>query len=198
MVRTCNDAMSTRFWISLAAALGGMLASFAAAMPSLGQDAGKAPFRNAPSHEDLAAAYERSKGEDPIRGLGQDPEILAQAKEYSQASLLDRSDALAHSGLATLLPKGAVLFVPEAMAGRASLAEGTVLVDWREFYRSNSHWLLPWNVRLAQAIGEEPLDLGQLERLKRMGKVVVATCFDQPISLHEGALVREEVKEEQL
>lgn len=164
--------------------------------PTDGQDAEKPPFRNASSHEDLAEAYRRSTGEDPIRGLGQDPEILALAASYSQPSLLERSDALAHGELATLLPKGALLFVPEALADRASLAEGAALVDWREFYRNNSHWILPWNMRLGQALGDEALDMGQFERLKRMGKIVVATCLDQPISVREGIVPNEEAKEE--
>lgn len=188
--------MAPRSWISLVVALGATIGTVAAPRPAVGQNAGKAPFRNAPGHADLAEAYERSKGEDPIRGLGQDPEILARAKEYSQASLIDRSDALSHGGMATLLPKGSVLFVPETMVDRVSLSEGAALVDWREFYRSNSHWLLPWSIKLEQALGEEALDLGHLERLKRMGKVVVAICFDQPISIREGMLDDGAAKEE--
>jgi hypothetical protein len=166
-----------------------VIALVARTVPSGAEEFGRpASFRNAAKHEDLLDAYQRSTREDPIREMGEVPAELDLAQLYAQTSLLERSDPLSQGNLATLLPKGALLFVPEGMAERAQLPQGAEIVDWGHFYRLNSHWILPWNIRLEQALGEEALDLALFERLKRMGKVVVAICMDHPISLREGAL----------
>lgn len=144
----------------------------------------KSPFRNAAVHRDLVMLFEESRERDPIKTLG--PAVDASAHEVSWAagSLVERSDILNHRGLATLLPKGALLHLPESLSARNGLGDGgSAVVNWPDFFRRNSQWIHPLKVRLGQALGDEPIDQALIARIAKTGKVVVAIYFDQPISV---------------
>lgn len=149
-----------------------------------GETAPKPVFRDAATHGDLARTYEKAKGDDPlVREFGQDPALRDSQAFPPPVSLLEKSDLLVHGGRMTLVPKGAVVFVPDSLQDRLALDEAATFVSWREFYRLNSHWLVPMNVSVEQALGEKPLPSGLLDRLVKSKRIVVATCFEQPISM---------------
>lgn len=149
---------------------------------------GEGMFRDAATHADLSLVYEQACENDPLKLLGQDPEILAIAKAYTQESLIDRSEILSYGGVMTIVPKGSVILVPEQLRDRVRAAEEAKVVSWPDFLRQNSIWILPMKVKFEQATGEEMLDKNLLAQLEKSGKIVVATCNDHPISIFNSAL----------
>lgn len=144
----------------------------------------KPPFRNAAVHRDLVLLFEESRERDPITTLGPAVDAPTHEATWAAGSLVDRSEILNHQGLATLLPKGALLHLPESLAARSGIGDGqSAVVNWADFFRRNCQWIYPLKVRLEQALGEEPIDQALLARVAKSGKVVVATYFDQPISV---------------
>jgi hypothetical protein len=141
----------------------------------------KKPYRAAPTHEELASTLRQQQAADPMRQLpkveGNDP-----SKENQPEDLLKRSDILCFNGLATLVPKQSILALPAGLADRVGMRDGAKLVGWNEFLAANRGWLIPQEVTLAQARGQEPLAQQLAERLAKSTNIIVATLQGGPIS----------------
>lgn len=108
---------------------------------------------------------------------GKDP-----SKENQPGDILTRSDILCFNGLATLVPKQAILSVPAKYADRIGMKTGAKLVGWLEFYSANRGWVSTEEVTLIQARGEQPLSDVLNERISKSGNVIVSTLQGGPIS----------------
>jgi len=111
------------------------------------------------------------------------PPSQAGAAVKQTQDLFSQSDILCFGGLATLVPKHAVLLLPKAMAHRGVLTAGSTLMGWAEFYARNRGWITTVEVTNEQAAGTQPLDPEISLRLKDGRRVVVATYHDGPISV---------------
>ncbi|MBK1880846.1 hypothetical protein JIN85_00385 [Luteolibacter pohnpeiensis] len=98
-------------------------------------------------------------------------------------NLLDRSTILCFGGMATLVPKGAVLHIPASIADRIGMQDGAKIVTWREFQIANRGWIVTQEVTMAQAEGKEPLAANVANRLGKEINMVVATYQGGPISM---------------
>ena len=137
--------------------------------------------RDAATHEQLAQRLQQAQQEDPMQRLpestGEDP-----AKDPPQ-DLLSQSDVLCFGGMATLVPKRAILRLPPPLVQRLEFIRGSALVGWAEFYARNRGWITAVEVSRAQAEGHEPLAADVLMRLKESSALVVATYLGGPISV---------------
>ncbi len=93
------------------------------------------------------------------------------------------SDILASSGFHTVVPRGAVLVVPERHAKRKISKPTGVFTIWPKFLRKNYGWIYKYEVTLDQASGKTPISAEKMESLKGMGKIVVAVYKNNPISV---------------
>ena len=155
------------------AGLCALLTGFCSAAPPV--------MRDAATHEQLALQLRKAQQEDPMLRLptcqGEDP-----ARKQPQ-NLLSQSDILCFGGIATLVPKRAILLLPKIMAKRNEFTEGAALMGWAEFYAQNRGWITTVEVSRLQAEGTLPLDADVTQRLKDGTRVVVATYQGGPISV---------------
>lgn len=95
------------------------------------------------------------------------------------------SDVLVDGGFHTVIPKGAVLSVPESLTNRiASKAEGKFQF-WPEFYERNKAWIRLQEVEVDVALGKVPLPESVVKMLGTESKMVIASFKGNPITVLE-------------
>jgi hypothetical protein len=147
---------------------------------------GAPAMRDAATHDQLAHGLRLVQQEDPMKGLaaasGADP-----AQQNRPADLLDRSDMITFNGLSTLVPKRAILSIPENLKERIAAGAGTQLVSWSEFLVANRAWITTEEVTYEQAAGAESLPEETTQRIGKCANLVVATYLGGPISFSAAA-----------
>ena len=153
---------------------------------SAGLAAGAPPviMRDAATHEELVAR-KKAEGEPALpEGMkpcqGADP-----SKTGRPGDLIGRSDLLCHGGVATLVPKRALLAVPERFRARMAMLDGARVVTWDEFLALHRDWITTVEVTLDEAGGRALLPDHTVRRVAESGNVVVATFLGGPISVLE-------------
>jgi hypothetical protein len=148
----------------------------------MAQNAPVSAMRDAATHQQIAAVYQKALQADPMRNLkpakGSDPSVVNRPK-----SLLSESDIISFGGLATLVPKHAIMQVPASCTERLKFEAGAKLVSWADFYAANRGWITTVEIGIVQAEGKQAL---AEETKKMMGKcrnLMVATYQGGPISL---------------
>lgn len=153
---------------------------------------GNQDMREVVSHEQLASQLAREEPGAPLDGHATQPSHAPAADTRSEPApqekwkpidLLDRSEFLSFNGLATLVPKGAVLHIPPAYRSRIQLAENARIVTWAEFFRHNRNWISTFDVSRKQAEADTPIDETTWESLSKMTNVVIATLAGGPITV---------------
>ena len=139
-------------------------------------------MRDSATPEELAAR--KAEAKDPILELKQmeDKEAAKLPKPVKPPSLFDTTDFLCFNGLATLVPKRAVLHVPKGMQDRLRFTEGSAIRTWADFFPANIAWISNMEVSRTQAEGNAPLSEESLKVLDKSPMVIVATLQGSPIS----------------
>ena len=143
----------------------------------------KAPvMRDAATHEQIALAYRKTAQEDPMRNMkptkGPDPSVVNRPK-----SLLSESDIISFGGLATLVPKHAIMQIPASCTERLKIEPGAKLVSWADFYAANRGWITTVEIGIVQAEGNQPLAEETKKMMSKCRNLMVATYQGGPISL---------------
>ncbi len=138
-------------------------------------------MRDAATHDGLVQRLRQAERVDPMKGMpptqGPDP-----AKNLPK-DLISQSDIICFGGVATLVPKRAIIMIPKAMANRTQLESKYRLVGWAEFYALNRGWITTVEVTRVQAEGNLPLAEDTTASLQESTKLVVATFQGGPISI---------------
>jgi hypothetical protein len=139
-------------------------------------------FRDAATHEQLVKKLKRSDQYDPMKSLktveGEDP-----SKHNQPLDLLEQSDVICFNGLATLVPKRAILATPSNHKDRLSIQPGVRVVGWSEFFAQNRGWITTVEVTRVQAEGNSALSEETAERIGKSRNLIVATFSGGPISV---------------
>ncbi|MDP3850891.1 MAG: hypothetical protein Q8Q59_10330 [Luteolibacter sp.] len=139
-------------------------------------------MRDAATHDQIVRALRHSEQHDPMKDLiqasGEDP-----SKSNQPVNLLEQSDIISFGGLATLVPKRAILATPTNHKERLTLQPGSRIVGWAEFYALNRGWITTVEVSRVQAEGNLDLAEETRERIGKSSNLVVATCLGGPISV---------------
>lgn len=147
-------------------------------------------MRDVATHDQLVAAMRKAEPGDPMKQLavakggnaavvkGEDPSVVNKPK-----SLLGESDIISFDGLATLVPKRAILQIPAGYAERIKIAPGVKIVGWADFYALNRGWITTVEVSRVQAEGVQPLAEEIKKQMTKSRNLVVATYQGGPISL---------------
>lgn len=139
-------------------------------------------MRDAATHEQISLAMRKVSQADPMRNLtpakGRDPSLVNQPKD-----LIASSDILCFGGLATLVPKRAVMHVPKNLADRLKFLPGSKVMSWADFFAQNRGWITTVEVSRIQAEGNKPLDEEISKRIGKSSNLIVATYQGGPISV---------------
>lgn len=146
------------------------------------QQSGKPVMRDAATHDQLAAKLRQEQTVDPMRNMAPASAAKDPAKENVPGDIISRSDILCFNGLATLVPKQAILFTPSQYADRIGMKPGAKLVNWPEFYAVNRGWVGTMEISIKQAEGKEPLPEKPAEQMMKGSNLIVATYQGGPIS----------------
>jgi hypothetical protein len=142
----------------------------------------KPHFADSVSSEELNLAYRKSSRRDPMKSLekipGEDP-----TKVNQPVSLLEQSDIICFGGVATLVPKRAILSLPAKYKDCLKLKPGAKIVGWAEFYAVNRGWITTVEVSRVQAEGNKALAEEISDRIAKSNNLVVATFSGGPISV---------------
>lgn len=140
------------------------------------------PMRDAATGEQLNLAYRKAMQEDPMRKLAPakaaDPSVVHQPRD-----LLSQSDIICFGGMATLVPKRAILHIPANLADRLKFKEGSKIQGWADFFSQNGGWITTVEVSRGQAEGNLALADETAKRVQKSASLIVATYLGGPISV---------------
>lgn len=144
--------------------------------------AGSQVMRDAATHEQLSLALRKADQMDPMKNMpmakGDDPSVKNRPKD-----LLSESDIISFGGMATLVPKRAILQIPKSCSDRMKLEPGAQIVSWAAFYAANRGWINTVEVSRVQAEGNKPLAEESQKFMTTCRNLVVATYMGGPISV---------------
>jgi hypothetical protein len=130
----------------------------------------------------LLLARRQADAQDPMRRMEasavQDPSVVNRPK-----SLLGESDIISFGNFATLVPKRAILQIPENYADRIQMKPGAALQSWRDFYALNRSWITTVEVTRVQAEVNEDIAAETKTQMVKTGNLVIATYLGGPISV---------------
>lgn len=162
-----------------------LTAILAATLPLSAAPSGKMQMRDVATHDQLSSKLRMAQQKDPVRLLGppagkheEDP-----SKQNTSRDLIKESTVLCYNGNLTLVPKEAVIFVPDELKDRIGVKPKQKIKRWSEFYQVNRGWIRTIEVSRDQAMGYKPIAEGTMEAVKAGSSMVVATFSGGPISV---------------
>jgi hypothetical protein len=162
--------------------LGVVVGTFGMVGLAVGEPAGKPVMRDAATQEQLVAILRNEKLNDPMKKMepaaGGDPSVVNRPRD-----LLSESDILCFDGIATLVPKRAILLSPQNLADRVGFKPGSKILSWVDFYAKNRGWITTVEVSRTQAEGNLALPEETQKQMAKCGNLVVATYQGGPISV---------------
>jgi hypothetical protein len=143
----------------------------------------KPAFRDAATNETLTEKYKEVSTKGPMRkfkeATGEDASV-----KNKVGNLLENSDFITFNGNTTLVPKNALIQIPEKYKTRINNHKpGSKILSWTDFYSLNRGWISTVEVSLAQAKAEKPISPELLDTLNKKGNLVVAVLKNGPITV---------------
>ena len=93
------------------------------------------------------------------------------------------SDFIAFDELSTLVPKGAILHIPEGFRHNVVQGPKGQLLLWNEFLTRNRARVAPLEIGVEEATGAKPIDPKTLAAAMRNGMILVAVIHGNPSSV---------------
>jgi hypothetical protein len=142
----------------------------------------KTAFRDAATHDQLVKRLKYMESREPMSKLapatGKDP-----SKNDQTSDFLKQSDIICFNGVATFVPKRAILATPAKLKDRLAMKPGARIVSWTEFLDLNRGWVNTVEVDRPQAEGNKMMEEEVSERIAKSSNLVVATYKGGPISV---------------
>lgn len=82
-----------------------------------------------------------------------------------------------------ILPKGSVIFCPDALASRVSATATGKPLPWSDFLAANRNWIATREVTLPRILGEKPFTEEDREAFAKAGRIVIATLRGNPVTV---------------
>lgn len=83
----------------------------------------------------------------------------------------------------TLVPKGALAFLPEILKSKVNTKPVGTLLPWTEFLSKNHDWITTCEVTFDEAAGNKEIPAGKAESWTKQGKAVITVHQGGPISV---------------
>ena len=142
-----------------------------------------APMKDRVTGEELAAR--RMASASPVSTLAQPGKEANRVVRPSQESIINQSVILTDGTNWTLVPRGAVLHIPEAHKGKVGGRPVGNLLSWKRFVGLNRSWVSAEEVTLRQAEGVHNVDERRTAFWPKQDKIIVAVHLGGPISVVE-------------
>lgn len=120
---------------------------------------------------------------DPMIRLVKPEGDSAKVVRSANQSIITESTILHDGKNWTLVPKDAVVFLPEAMKSRVNIRPVGTLLPWADFLKKNQSWITTNEVTFDQAAGNEQISAAHSVPWAKQNKIVVAVHHDGPISV---------------
>lgn len=124
---------------------------------------------------------------DPMTRLAKPPANETKAVRPQTQSIISQSTILRNGDSWTLVPAGAVVFLPDKLKERISAKPAGILLPWLAFLTNNRNWITTQEVTIAQAAGNVPLPPERVAFWITQEKIVIAVHQSGPISVRMAA-----------
>ena len=152
-----------------------------------GEESATTVLRMRPTHEELEnRRAEAARKEKPLDWMEAEP-AMAKPRKRKAASLVERSTVIGYDGYWTIVPKGAVLYIPASLKPRVGGKPSGRLLTWEDFFARNRGWMARQAVDISHARGEEELPEDVITHFRKGSQIVVATCHNGPISMKKAS-----------
>lgn len=128
-------------------------------------------------------ALARLQQDNPMKLLQSPPKGGAKVHRPEDQSIIKQSVILQDGTNWTLVPKGAVIYLPEAMKSRVDGKPDGTLLAWADFLARNQAWITTHDISFDQATGNKPLQIESVAFWPKQNKVVIAVHQRGPISV---------------
>ena len=85
----------------------------------------------------------------------------------------------------TVLPKRCILHIPVGMESKVGVAPRGKLILFNNFYQRNQNWMHKIELSYEEVNGLVPMNQDKMNRLSKLGKMIVAVHKGHPISVKE-------------
>jgi len=119
----------------------------------------------------------------PITRLTPPAKDLTNIRHPENQSIIKQSMILQDGKNWTLVPQGAVIFLPETMKHRVGVKPVGRLLAWTDFLARNHAWITTNDISIDQATGAKPLQAERVAFWSKQDKIVIATHQSGPISV---------------
>jgi hypothetical protein len=120
---------------------------------------------------------------DPMITLVKPAAGEAKVVRTNEPSIIKQSTILHYGTNWTIVPKGAVAYVPDNMKSRVDVAPSGTLLSWLDFLTNNRSWLSTCEITVNQATGTDPIPAERAAFWAKQDKVVIAVHQGGPITL---------------
>ncbi len=107
------------------------------------------------------------------------------SKPPKPKSYYDRATIIAVSGVHTVVPQGALIYVPPDLVGMVVKEPKGKLMRWPEFLKKHSKWIKTRKVSWETAKGEDPIKEEERKTFAEGNKLIVAVFGKNPITVLE-------------
>lgn len=146
------------------------------------EEAPEPVFRDVATHESLSQKLREMDAKDPMKEL-EKSEGADSSKENQPLNLIESSDLISYQGVTTLVPKRAIMQIPDKYKDRVNNhVPGNRVVGWLDFYSLNRGWITTVEISRSQAGGNEGFSEALAERLSKNKNMVVTVLDSGPIS----------------
>ena len=119
----------------------------------------------------------------PMKDLQKPAAVQADASGLEVESPGKQSIVLHDGRNWTLIPNGAVIFIPDALKNRVDAKPIGTLLAWTDFFVKNRGWITTNDVSFDQAAGTEPIPAARVAFWAKQDKIVIAVRQTAPISV---------------
>ncbi len=130
------------------------------------------------------AALAKIQQTNPIANLAKPQPSSTKVERPAEQSIIMQSVILHDGQNWTIVPKGAVIFTPEALKARMDVKPVGALLAWKDFLAKNFGWITTNEVTFDQAAGNDPLPAARVAFWAKQDKIVVAVHQNGPISVN--------------
>gem|GEM_PF-1616596 len=93
------------------------------------------------------------------------------------------TDVLSSNGYSTVIPKRSVLHLPSGLENKIARKPNQKYAKFSEFYRKNQTWIFKMEITMAEARGDTVINKEKINRVTKLGKVVLAVHNGHPIAV---------------
>jgi len=142
-----------------------------------------------PTHQTVQKKLSKQQKEANADTQSSAKPVKKTSTENRAFNIADESTLLASKGLLINVTSWTVIYTPSHLKSKIVSKPTGKISDWKQFFLKNKGWIHLHPVTMAQARGESVLKPDVIKAYQSMGKMVVATYQNNPISVIAEALV---------